>query len=518
MIADKDLPQGTRVIPSTSHICDNAVPAISTGGGTSFKPIVPPVLLLSERRSRCSYCFRKLRSLEISINDFFHYFYCSMECQKNDYTLNSELVECIKKSPLFRSSDANTVVTPVALLLYRIIALIYREESSNKKISPTRNAMNQLIPNDEDKIELSNDEIRYRQHVAQCTIQLFKHTHNIDFFSMDELCRMISRIIYNGFSITESTELKTVGLGVYPCASIVNHSCVPNLVQTFEFTKEAPPTLGLTSCRFIKANEEMCISYTNALDTYSKREEFCLKEYKFLCDCKRCTKGRMRKAKNGNNGDSVTTNDSIQKDYDIQNEVLYCTTKGCKELCFDSSILEKCSLCEKRSGSFSTFPEVKRLRDDAIKVVQSISSRRSDNAEALTEGDIEKLESAHVTLKRCCHLSSWYVQESGQVLVDGLLSQVKHHIKAELNNTQLCSRALVVLEEIVSHSRAHLYSPLNMIMNQLKIGKILLFLNPDPTRAIMGLQDVRLEFLKYYPNPDEEINLIVKETLLSAHQ
>lgn len=50
--------------------------------------------------------------------------------------------------------------------------------------------------------------------------------------SIDYLLQLMSKVIYNVFTICDE-ELVPVGLGLYPIASFINHSCNPNAVVGF---------------------------------------------------------------------------------------------------------------------------------------------------------------------------------------------------------------------------------------------------------------------------------------------
>eukprot|EP01083_Nonionella_stella_P263086 894084_1 len=115
-----------------------------------------------------------------------------------------------------------------------------------------------------------------------------------------------------------------------------------------------------------------------------------------------------------------------------------------------------------------------------------------------------------------CPLSSWYVQESGEVLVDCLLNTI-HNNDDNVQSRQLCARALSILEGILSHCQTESYNPLSVLMNRIKVGKLLLYLNPDPCRAISELQSVRSKLLLYYPK-DHEIMSMMEDMLMSAYQ
>ena len=574
MIANQALQTGTRIMPTPSTSASTPTKN-TTDNMAAFEPIVPPVLISSERRSRCSFCFGtvQINHLPQSIqHNLFHY--CSLQCQQSGNTYDSNLMKFVSTSILpskLSSTDSinyETYLTPVTILLYRIISLIHKEEENEidqKAKSKTRHIMAQLTSNnDENGEHLSNDEVKYRQHVAQCALYLFHNTHNSNSNNMQkvitlkEAIKMTSQIIYNGFSITNG-EQQTIGLGLFPSAAIINHSCSPNLVQTFSFgtcstssihnKKNETPKLLLTTCQPIAKDEEMFISYMNVLEPFSKRRDYCWKEYKFYCDCNRCTLYTTQRSKVTTNNcqmgkaniysykTAIISNDNVLDNYDAVSDMLKCSTNGCEGFCFDFSIpsttcyycqepridskivtLPTGTITDKKSFSCTSFQMIKRQRDDAMDILESISQKNRNDDMTLklnvTEKDISQLVSTRQTLKACCHMSSWYVQESGHVLVDCLLNQINAD---ENHNAKVCTHALSVLEELSSHCQTKTYSPLTALMNEFRIGKLLLYLYPDPCRAITELQLVRSKLLLYFPE-NHEIVKLVENTLLTAYQ
>lgn len=88
----------------------------------------------------------------------------------------------------------------------------------------------------------------------------------------------------NSFSILNG-EMQTIGTGVYLAPSIVDHSCAPNAVVTFDGFKlrlrliQELPTLDWNSVR---------ISYIELMSSNHDRRKELKDRYYFDCDCRRC--------------------------------------------------------------------------------------------------------------------------------------------------------------------------------------------------------------------------------------
>jgi len=82
---------------------------------------------------------------------------------------------------------------------------------------------------------------------------------------------------------------KTLGLGFFPLASMVNHSCVPNAHHYFR-TGEAGrlPRLVFRSITSIAAGEEITYSYVKVYQAGMRRREALASVYRFRCSCSRC--------------------------------------------------------------------------------------------------------------------------------------------------------------------------------------------------------------------------------------
>jgi hypothetical protein len=123
-----------------------------------------------------------------------------------------------------------------------------------------------------------------------------------------EIFQTLIRIPHNTHSInsliSSSTDLSLtqnrLGLGLFPVASSLNHSCVPNAFV--KFTRELdsnqskfPYCLELIACTDISPGQELTISYgPTAQQSLLFRNEILCDQYRFLCQCECCVQQRQR--------------------------------------------------------------------------------------------------------------------------------------------------------------------------------------------------------------------------------
>jgi hypothetical protein len=121
----------------------------------------------------------------------------------------------------------------------------------------------------------------------------------IDVYSMEVDSKLsldlMQKLAYNCHAIAGQDHLKNTILGIanFPLASLINHSCDPNL----HWTAEAPSVLDAVNDPVwigeakteIKAGEELTISYGPTIGTsHSKRQKRLLEGFFFRCFCAAC--------------------------------------------------------------------------------------------------------------------------------------------------------------------------------------------------------------------------------------
>ncbi|XP_062379810.1 histone-lysine N-methyltransferase SMYD3 [Sardina pilchardus] len=98
-----------------------------------------------------------------------------------------------------------------------------------------------------------------------------------------DLLNLLGQVTCNCFTISDG-ELQEVGVGLYPSMSLLNHDCQPNCVMMFE-----GKTLYLRAITDIQPQEELTISYTDAMAPSVERRSQLEEQYHFHCQCQRCS-------------------------------------------------------------------------------------------------------------------------------------------------------------------------------------------------------------------------------------
>ena len=79
---------------------------------------------------------------------------------------------------------------------------------------------------------------------------------------------------------------ETVGVGLYPSAALLNHSCEPNCAVRFDLADGA--LLEARTTKPVAAGDELTIAYIDLRLRREARRAKLLREYAFECTCARC--------------------------------------------------------------------------------------------------------------------------------------------------------------------------------------------------------------------------------------
>jgi hypothetical protein len=90
------------------------------------------------------------------------------------------------------------------------------------------------------------------------------------------------------------------GIGLFPAASLLNHSCEPNACTSFcppsdvyDTPEIVRPVIAIRALKNIRKNEEVTISYIDLYQSTNNRQRQLLAHYYFVCQCIRCTSYRQ---------------------------------------------------------------------------------------------------------------------------------------------------------------------------------------------------------------------------------
>jgi hypothetical protein len=106
-----------------------------------------------------------------------------------------------------------------------------------------------------------------------------------DLTSDDEIIGLLLRIKFNSFPVHNDV-MQTVGFGIFPFASYINHSCVGNVVYSF---LNGGRTIVFRASRIIRAGEQITYSYIDPIQPRAVRQNLLADGYRFNCACQeRC--------------------------------------------------------------------------------------------------------------------------------------------------------------------------------------------------------------------------------------
>ena len=491
MIACGQIVVGTRLADNVNA---------DTTGNPSFQPLVSPVLMAAKRGTRCAHCFGNVSHDNQLILDgpppatrpLLHRF-CSLRCMTLCNETNMAQEEEIVAFQLMQRKEASSTpnVGTTVLLLYRLIR--------------------HMIMQNEDCLSELESHID-SPYTTQAEREFFKTTAAVArYLAMSSECAQppssdiasrvldtnyletaVSKISTNAFTICDG-EGASLGIGLYPSATVVNHSCLPNLIQTFRYGSNGmPPSLLLTVCRSIpNSGEELCIAYTDTTAPAHIRKEVLRKGYKFICACQHCE-------------DLASDDNAIG---------ICCPSEGCKGIGLkqkENGTDEYINICD--SCGYTDFSLCVKRRDELYTMIQALHSEQEPKS------GLDQIEAAYTSMKKYCTIDSWYVQEAGEIFVKAVLDQVGRGV-TECNQRELCSLALATLDELGvekgKRKRSSECCPLPRLLRQYKIAKLQLFLFPDPRLAMNLLQDVHSELLVYFPR-DHEVILDLENCMSGA--
>lgn len=102
------------------------------------------------------------------------------------------------------------------------------------------------------------------------------------------VAEMISRLSLNCHTICDE-ELMELGVGLYPVAALANHSCIPNVTQSFGPNGQ----IFFRALAPIECGEEITISYIDIAGACAERHQVLKDTYLFECSCAACARASM---------------------------------------------------------------------------------------------------------------------------------------------------------------------------------------------------------------------------------
>lgn len=231
-------------------------------------PAYSYVLSLKERGGYCEFCFTRKKGLA-RCGKCKKAFYCNVKCQKGDWAMHK--LEC-SAMIAFRE---NWCPTETTRLVARILAKkkAQKERCVSEKILPIGEMQSHVEDVDNERREMNEAEIARLHRFYSKHLELPDHK---------DLLTLFSQVTCNGFTI-EDDELSHMGTAVYPDVALINHSCLPSVIVTYNGT-----VAEVRAVKDMKPGDEVLISYIDLLYPTDDRNNMLRESYYFTCDCQEC--------------------------------------------------------------------------------------------------------------------------------------------------------------------------------------------------------------------------------------
>ncbi|XP_050296379.1 histone-lysine N-methyltransferase SMYD3 [Anthonomus grandis grandis] len=251
--------------------------------GTTVHQEKPFVYTLTSkfRTELCDFCFKKKAQALSKCSGCKYVYYCDRGCQKQGWAVHKSECKYLKLI-------VPRVLPDAARMLFRLIKRLengggsYKGYYGEKNYRMWRDLMSHYAELKDDKRRMEHMESLYEVLTEFFQGELLPN--------IVEFMGLYGRMCVNSFSICNQ-ELQTLGSGIYIGASIIDHSCRPNAVATFEGTTLIIRTLEeLPYLDWSKIK----ISYIDLMASTKERQKELLDSYYFLCDCPKCSEVENR--------------------------------------------------------------------------------------------------------------------------------------------------------------------------------------------------------------------------------
>ncbi|CRL06221.1 CLUMA_CG018942, isoform A [Clunio marinus] len=265
--------------------------------------------------TRCANCLKTNKLNLIPCNICATTMYCSSECQRNDELVHP--LECkVQTTEKIFLSNLKLVLQAVQIAgsinnLKRIFkdksnSTVFDFDWSKEDLSHSKNFLSVLASMNcvqtsllnEEKLDLLKNVLK--KYLAD-HLSKFNETYKID-DQTDFLCQQSKNFfnIFNTNSIrmeehtyefnqdsafTSWIDYNKIGSGIFPFASLFNHSCDPNTTRVTVDNK-----LVFVIRKPVKSGEQIFVTYGPDFTGYTlmERQNLLIRDYGFKCDCEAC--------------------------------------------------------------------------------------------------------------------------------------------------------------------------------------------------------------------------------------
>ncbi|XP_019628954.1 PREDICTED: N-lysine methyltransferase SMYD2-like [Branchiostoma belcheri] len=245
--------------------CDKASSGIEPG--TLIVKEEPYAYTLTDEellRTRCHYCLKRLEN-SVRCDACRAALYCNEECKK---------AASFHHRPECRGYSRLMGLPEHLRVMGRILYKMHARKTDMGALGP----LSSLVSNietlkscEEGIVSLDSKMDSLAQHMEKDALP--------DRAFMEEI---YGKIASNSFAILDEN-MCSIGIGVYPQASMINHSCQSNCIGMFY-----GPQIQIRANEYIRPGEQIFHGYIPPLLPTAKRQEKLLKTYHFLCQCADC--------------------------------------------------------------------------------------------------------------------------------------------------------------------------------------------------------------------------------------
>ena len=126
----------------------------------------------------------------------------------------------------------------------------------------------------------------WRQAVTSAAAALLPFSPSPSAFTPAQLTALAMRVNCNAHSLVSVCgNSSSVGLGLYPRVSTLNHSCVPSC----HYTTARHGVMEVRARTALQEGDELSVHYTDLYESREERGRQLMRDKGFLCSCSRCT-------------------------------------------------------------------------------------------------------------------------------------------------------------------------------------------------------------------------------------
>ncbi|PRP84785.1 histone-lysine N-methyltransferase ASHR1-like [Planoprotostelium fungivorum] len=230
----------------------------------------------AENHQLCSRCFRQAaKPLRCSRCKMI--FYCGSNCQKKDWT-SFHKREC----PLLAAVHSQIVPPTIRLLGRLAIAMVDRPSS--------REVVDHMMDH---RGKWTEKQMQVYAQMSVFATQYLSPDEGLrDLFQhASHMIRIFCIFSCNNFNVSDQS-MNHVGIGLYPEAALINHSCDCNSVATF-----SDGEAFIRSVKHIPPGQEITINYIELASSKENRNSILSSNFHFVCHCDLCQSGGDRDAR-----------------------------------------------------------------------------------------------------------------------------------------------------------------------------------------------------------------------------